>query len=431
MGFGALGNRFGGLGSKRGGLPYPATNKSWYGFQLIKGQTDTTVVSIGSDSDTIANKPVSSSDRIYPAIVKSDGTINYKLGGATGNDLTRNADDTADSVLDGTDGEVMTVFEPFYYTWYLRSDENNTYEEWRFSKYPVPGWSYFPRFFMGIYPAYYDSGADKLRSISGVTPTTNERRSWYRQKAANVGSGWCIEPYFATNVLYHLLVAERLNLNTQEDISVGATNARSGDWSDYNGYHPVWTADGGAASSYGSGTVTATPSDPNAADIRTGEISLTVENWGDGTLTLNTQIAVMWHVRDPWGHTWKFKDGINIYNSSADGARVFTSRKAAEFADDTEANYSLIGNIAETDGYVSRFLDGHMLPAETSGSRSQHVGDYHNTHYDDYPDGGWRVAFSGAHLYLGSLAGLAYFALYRGSIHDSVTVGARLCKIGE
>lgn len=82
-------------------LPYPTHNKPWYGFSLIKGQTDSTVVSVGSDSETIANKPVSSYDRIYPAIVKSDGTINYKLGGATGNDLTRNSDDNV--MYDGTE----------------------------------------------------------------------------------------------------------------------------------------------------------------------------------------------------------------------------------------------------------------------------------------------------------------------------------------
>jgi len=418
--------------SKKLRLPYPAHNKPWYGFRLIKGQTDTTVVSIGSDSETITNKPVSSYDRIYPAIVKSDGTINYKLGGATGNDLTRNSDDTVDSVLDGTDGEVMTVFEPFYYTWYLWSDGNNTYEEWRFSLYPAPGWSYFPRFFMGIYPAYYDSSLDRLRSISGVTPTTNERRSWYRQKAAAVGSGWCIEPYFATNILYHLLVAERLNLNTQEDISAGATNASSGDWNTFcSGSWPVWTSDGGQLSSYADAGGVLNVTSPNAADVRHGEIPLTIENWGDGTATLNTQIAVMWHVRDPWGHIWKLKDGINIHNSSADGARVFTSRKSADFADDTEANYNLIGNIAENDGYVSRFLDGHMLPTEISGSSSQHVGDYHYTYYDNKPDGGWRGAFSGSGLVNGSYAGIACFHLSRDSAYYRSSVGARLCKIGK
>ncbi|MCF8219396.1 MAG: hypothetical protein K9J21_10500 [Bacteroidales bacterium] len=404
----------------------------WYGFRLIKSQTGSIVIAIGSDQDTIASKPVSSPDRIYPAVINTAGDIVYKLGGTTGNDLTKKRNTSEASDLTGGDGEVMTVFEPFYYRYDIIVDGTTTYEDWKFSVNPIPGFTRMPRFFKGIYPAYYDSVTDKLRSVSGVTPTTNERRSWYRQKAANVGSGWCIEPYYADNVLYHLLVAERLNLNTQEDISVGAANASSGDWNTFcGGYWPVWTADGGQLSSYADAGGVLSVASPNAADVRTGEIPLTIENWGDGTLTLNTQIAVMWHVRDPWGHTWKFKDGINIHNSSANGARVFTSRKAANFADDTDINHNLIGNIAENDGYVSRFLAGHILPVETAGSSSQHVGDYYYTYYDNSPDSGWRVAFAGGLLHYGSNAGFACFRVFNGSSDDYSYVGARLCKIGK
>jgi hypothetical protein len=402
----------------------------WYGFRLIKGQTESLVTEIGSDPTTIANKPVSSTDRVYPAVVTHDGTVQYKLGGSTGNDLTKKSGSAEASNLDGTDGEVGTIFEEFYYTWRKWSDGTNTYIDWKFSIYPNPGWKRFPKFFMGIYPAYYDSGNDILRSISGVTPTNNQQRSWYRQKAANIGSGWCQEPYYQYNILYFLWVAQSLNLNMQESVSVGATNALGGDWTAFCGdYWPVWQTHGGALSSYADAGGVLNVSNPNQADVRTGEIPIEIQNWGDGTKTLNTQMAVAWHVRDYFGHFWRFKDGLNIHNSSANGARAFVSDDPANFADDTESGYELIGNIAESDGYVSEFLEGHMLPTETAGGSSAHVGDYHYTYYDNNPDVGWRGAFAGGSLVNSSYAGPACFVLGNSSSFVTPHLGARLCKI--
>ena len=415
------------------GNTFPSKRKTirpWYGFRLIKKQTDTQVTAIGSNPDIIAEKPANSSDMIYPAVVDQSGNIVYKLGGSTGNDLTKKKDSEEASDLTGADGEVMTVFEPFYYRFDVWSDGENEYEDWKFSVYPQPGFKKTPRYFKGIYPAYYDSANDRLRSISDVTPTTNETRAWFRGKAANNGSGWCIEPYFMENIIYHLWVAESLNLNTQEAISVGATNASSGDWDTFcSGKWPVWTSGGEQLSSYADSGGVLNITAPNAADVRNGEITLSIDNWGDGTKILDTQIAVMFHCRDPYGHTWKFKDGLNIHNSSEYGARAFVNRDPSEFQDDTEVDYRLAGNIAENDGYVSKFLKGHMLPVSIEGSSSQHCGDYHYSSYDSDPDSGWRVAYAGGLLHTGSHAGLAYFYLNVGSSFVSSHLGARLCKI--
>ncbi|MBS3777455.1 MAG: hypothetical protein KGY70_19830 [Bacteroidales bacterium] len=405
---------------------------AWYGFRLIKGQTETLVTEIGSDPATIAAKPVNSYDMIYPAVVDHAGNVVYKLGGSTGNDLTKKKDSDEASDLTGADGEVMTVFEPFYYRVDIWSDGTDTYEDWKFSLYPLSGFAKTPRFFWGIYPAYYNSGSDIIQSVSAVTQETNQTRDWFRQKAANIGSGWCIEPYFMYNIIYHLWVAESLNLNSQEAISTGATNANSGDWDTFcSGKWPVWETHGGALSSYADPDGNLIVDSPNSADVRHGEISLTIENWGDGTKTLNTQIAVMFHIRNPFGHIWKFKDGLNLHNSSENGARAYTSHNPGDFADDTETGYNLIGNIAENDGYVSEFLNKHMLPTQINGGSSEHVGDYHFTYYDNDPNSGWRGAYAGGILNNGSLAGPADFKLANGSTVNAPTLGARLCKIFE
>ena len=398
---------------------------AWYGFRLIKGQTDTQVTAIGSDGDTIAEKPASSSDMIYPAVVNQSGIVVYKLGGSTGNDLTKKKDSEEASDLTGADGEVMTVFEPFYYSYSTWSDGINTYEDWMFSVEYIPGFKKTPRYFKGIYPAYYDSAKDRLRSVSNVTPTTNKTRAWFRGKAANNGSGWCIEPYFMENIIYHLWVAESLNLNTQEAISAGATNASTPDWYYFcSGKWPVWTSGGEQLSSYADSNGVLNITDPNAADVRNGEIPLSIDNWGDGTKILNTQIGVMFHCREPWGHIWKFKDGINIHKRSENGARVFVNSDPSTFNDDIDVDYSLAGNITEDSGYVSKFLEEHILPVSVNGTYSQHAGDYYTA-----PSSGWCIATNGGTMSSGSKAGLAKYALNYDSSYHMPLIGARLCKI--
>lgn len=388
----------------------------WYGFDMTVGQTDSNVTKIKGDGVPTGAHPVS--DKFFPAIVNEDASINYELNP---NNISQKKDGSA-ADLSGVDGDVVRVNPAYYFKFEL---ESNTlrYKE---SPYALPGYTYVPKHYFGIFPGDEDT-AGKLRSRSGVTALTNKIRSYYRGIAAAKGQGWCITPYFFYMADYFTAVSYFGSLNSQDFIGEGATNAVSADWSTYNGYYPVWKTDGGSASSHGSGAVTATPSNPNTSSIINGQIPLTVSSWGDGTQTLNTNMAIMWWLRDVFGPTWYFYDGINI-NYTATDAQVYISKNPVDFADDTTTNYEKLADIAVNTGYISELVPGTILPTlgGVSGGSTTHCGD---RHYSPGLNSGWRVARFGGDLNDGSRAGLLYSSFINDSGYGFPSVGARLCWV--
>lgn len=397
-----------------------------YGAEWSPGQTSSTAAAIGNASMRSIGY-ITGIDMIYPAVVEEDGTIAYKLDPS---DLTKKANGDP-SVLTGADGDVMTIYEAMYFM--FRFDETrNKYQIW-FSKHSLPGFTLIPRHGVGIYPAYVDlAGDSKLRSISGVTPTTNKHRDEFRTYAQNKTAHpkWSQEPFWYYEIKYWLMLVEFLNMNSQTNLGQGASNASSGDWNSYNGYNPVWTTDGGSAAATGAGVVSATPADPNTANVRNGSIPLIVSNFVGGSSDLSTQMAIFHWQRDVFGHLWEWKDGINIHNSVADGARAFICKNPAHFADDTFTNYEFYKNIAEGDGYVSKFTEGSMLPLLTSGSSSNHCGDYHYTVFDTDPGVGFRGLYAGGNLNNGANDGLAYLNVNNPASNRNANIGSHLilCK---
>lgn len=391
----------------------------WYGFRMTIGQSGTSVTAIGR-SDLIDSQPVSQA--IYPAMIAEDKTEVYKLNP---NDLTKKLNGLP-SDLSGADGDAQSVIPDYW----IKIDVDGATVDIKFSPIEQAGWTKIPKHAKGIYKADEDASG-KLRSRSGVTPLTNKTRDYFRQRAAAKGAGWCIEPYFIREADIYLAFSELLNINSQEAIGDGATNADSTDWDNYNSRYPVWTTDGGAASSYGAGTVTYTPGDPNSADVRIGVINLIVSDFVNGTSDLNTEMAVLWWMRDVFGHILEWVDGINIHNSTEAGSVAYICRDPSKFADDTDVDYEVYAQLAEADGYISEFIPGTILPAQggVSGASSEHVGDRFYTIFDTNPDSGWRVARWGGDLSNGSNAGLCSAIVNSSSGHDNPAIGARLCLI--
>ncbi len=393
----------------------------WYGVEWTPGQTNSTVTAIGNPV-LFAQNAVTGYDMIYPAVVEEDGTIAYKLDPTN---LSLKEDGVTASVLTGADGDVMTVYERMYFKAYRDTLRNK--QQIMFSKYALPGFIEVPKHAVGIYPAYADlAGDSKLRSISGVTPTTNKGRSEFRTYAQNktAHSKWSQEPFWYYEMKYWLMLVEFLNMNSQTNLGDGASNASSDDWSSYNAYNPVWTTDGGSAAATGAGTVTATPADPNTANVRNGSIPLTVSDFVGGTGDLSTQMAIFHWQRDVFGHIWEWKDGINIYNS-AENSETYICKNPANFADDTFTNYEFYKNIAEGNGYVNTFAEGSMLPLLTggTGSGSNHCGDYF---YTAYPTVGFRGLFAGGYLHLGAFDGLASLRVSYPASDRHASIGSRL-----
>jgi hypothetical protein len=383
-----------------------------YGWEMTPGQTSENVAPIRHDHNV---DPVTDLSMIFPAVIEEDGGVNQNLDPT---DLTKRKAG-GDSTLTGENGDVMCKYENIYVREKLDTVKNKF--EVLFSRYPLPGFTLYPAHAVGIYPGYIDDVSGKLRSISGVIPTTDKNLSEFRD-AANLKTahpGWSQEPYWMYKLKYHLFVLENLNLNSQSVLGEGATNANSTNWTNYNGYNPVWTTDGGSAAT-GGGTVTATPADPNAADLRDGQITITVTGFSGGDLTTN--MAVLHWQRDVFGHIWQWLDGGLVHYSTASGARLFISKDKADFGDADFGEY--ITNIAQASGYVSKFANGSILPELVAGASSEHCGDYHYTSSNQ--NVGFRGLLVGGALHIAADGGLAYFHCNYAPSSRYASVGSRL-----
>ena len=440
-------------------LIQPLIDQFWHGVQWDITSGATPLTKIGNTTYQ-TSLPVHT--EIQYGCVKNDKTVNYYLDKT---DFTKKQNGAA-SVLTGTDGQVMMIMPAHYRKW---EQDGNT-RRVKISPYALSGFTLVPSYAIGIYEAKSITG-DTLSSISGQTPTTSLTRAVFRTRAAKRGTGWSQLSYNAYKALMVLYLCEKANWNSQDAtmLGTGATNAVSVDWSEYNAYAPVMTSGQNNASgaytgnknltinNWYAGTASATKTDTlidagrfatswlggyindtliNATTGDSAVITAKLTNdtlvlttfYGSGVYTsgdryyvlnstLATYIAYYRGVENVFGHVWKFVDGINI-NSNV----VYKCSTPANFADDTQTNYTLIGTASNANGYIARLLYGSIIPSvSTGGSSSTYICDYY------YQAAGWRVACWGGRLYSGADAGLWAAKFNDSSDYASAYIGARLC----
>ena len=373
----------------------------WYGIEINQAIADPEhcITTIGRP-DLHTTLPVHA--QMVPALINDDGTVNKYLKLS---DFRYDVDDNAVS-LDGSQGQVMIKIPAYYEKILLDGDKIKI----MWSTKPLIGFTYKPAWWLGAYLAYIDPGSGKLTSRTGVMATTNKPRDEFRTAAELRGSNWCLHNYDVWRFLNHAVWIKYKTLNSQSSLALGdgATNASSTDWSNYNGYYPV--VQNGLKLS--------------ADDV---EVDFSVENFVGGTGTLESQAACFMGIEHVFGHIWQYIDGLNLHNSIANGARAFICHNPANFADDTETNYALAGNIAEIDGYIKKVLSSGPLPKSMGSSSSTYFSDYHYSSYAYAPDVGWRGSLVGGRLNYGSAAGLASSSFTSAASRRSAIVGSRLC----
>ena len=433
----------------------------WYGVQWDITSGATPLTKIGNTTYQ-TSLPVHT--EVQYACVKNNKTVNYYLDKT---DFTKKRDGSA-SVLTGADGQVMMIMPVHYRKW---EQDGNT-RRVKISLYALSGFTLVPSYAIGIYEAKSITG-DTLSSISGQTPTTSLTRAVFRTRAAKRGTGWSQLSYNAYEALMVLYLCEKANWNSQDAsmLGTGATNAVSLNWSEYNASNPVMnTGQNNSSGAYtgsknltinnwykgvASGTKTdtivdagrfttasliaswvgdtvinTTTGDSATVVARISDDQLKVAPIGTGTgvftatntyyilnSTLATYIAYYRGVENVFGHIWKFVDGININTNI-----VYKCSTPAQFADDTQTNYTLIGTAPNANGYISRLLYGSIIPSDlVGGSSSTYMCDYY------YQSSGWRVAAWGGPLNNGASAGLWYAIFHYSSGDAYASIGARLC----
>jgi len=427
------------------------------------------------NSDGLGDSRASMNDDLFPiqnlmkrCVVLDNGIVNYYLDP---DDSTKKADGT-DAVLDGTDGQVKVEIPAFYYSIF----KINSKVHISIGLHSFPNSVYMPKQYIGAYEASLADG--KLQSISGANIQTNKTRAQFRTYAKTRGSGWNQFGNINNLALQLLYIVEYANWNSQDQISAGLSNANSIDWSNYNGYNPIvqtgltnslGNKSGEVAISIEHWYVGAVTSLAANKCIQTGRfaswnasyIGKTIKNTDTEataiilskdshdqltldadifteighhfeilTVTLETQVMSYRGIENWYGHLWKFIDGINIHNSSANGSRAFICNEPDNYADDTEVDYILVGQLTESDGYIKSVIDTNksILPATVGGNSTTYLCDYYYTYFDNNPDIGWGVCLGSGASYHGSQVGVCIGSSNNGSSYATSSVTARLCR---
>ena len=404
-------------------MTYRPLSISYYGISWDENtSTPSAVERTGSlKGVAVASKPDDSLMPIQVAmrrcILDDAGNVEYYLDP---NDSTKKQDG-GDSVLDGTDGQVMVEIPKFYYKY----GYSGTVHTWDISLYPLEGFSLHPAFnsndavvdyrYIGAYegsmwdattsemvPAVnivdnmYASG-DKLCSVtaSGIFPKTNETRAEFRAMAAERGTGWRQQDYDLSSAIQLLYVVEYASFYSQSVIGMGRTELTGG----------TWTAD-----SY-IGECGKSNSDGNFTNSVGG-------NTNDAYMTYRG-------IENFFGNVWKWVDGFNINDNIP-----YVCNNDTDFADDTATNYTQLEDtggsgitLVASDGYQKTLEQTKrgFLPASVGGDSSTYITDYY------YQDSGWRVAILGGPAVSGGTAGFFYWYLNISSSFDNTNIGGRVC----
>jgi len=375
-------------------------------------------------------------------VVNASGEIQYYLDAA---DSTKKVNGDAANI-DGTDGQVVVDRPVFFYRYSTSGD----WVQHDIAPGPLPGFVPYPvfnpkgtildRIFIGAYEGVaYDAGAgayndgtgaaasnfnggaidtanDKLGSVSGYKPLTDETRAEFRSIAGNVGSGWQLEDKYIRDAIDLLILIEYATFNTQDVIGNGNTSYDAWDYDNDVGDTGYSNADGNRT---------------NASDTAEGGLTITDPNDG----STNTEYMSYRGIENWYGNVWKFIDGLNIHNFDDDGgtsySRAYVANNPANYADDTDTDYESAGDLVEVAGYQKLLIDtfGLFLPSSIGSSSSTWITDYYYTYFGNLTPAfdDWRVARVGGHAGNGSQSGAFALHATSASAIGNAGIGARLC----
>jgi hypothetical protein len=352
---------------------------------------------------TVTSFPIQ--EKMRRCVVQDDGTVAYYLHQ---DDSTKKADGT-DANLSGADGQVMVEI-PAFYSAVLESGD---FQYFLVGEFPFEGSCIDPAFvrdgsvlatrYIGAFEGVLfdasageyvdgngsslaDTTSDKISSIPGFKPWTNQTRAEFRELCKN-GTAHLFDYYLYRAILL-LFVTEYATWDSQSVL-------------------PGYTSMGSWSYSY----------------VKQTGLTLSMGNnsgsYHDGTrYVANTYRGI----ENVFGHIWKFVDGINF-----DSYDIYLCDNPDNFVDDSSTNYTqaidLYGDnivIPSGEGYQKNLWAGSLLPKSIGGSSITFITDYLYA-----VNSGWRVLLAGGNLSIGDQAGLACLAFTNDSSSRYSYSGAR------
>lgn len=365
----------------------------WYGIEWDTEVSSPAVTRIGN-MDLHRTLPIQS--RMRGCLLDDNGKVTKYL----------NPKDWTGEVRDGSRGQVMVEI-PMHYR---RCETEGTKRRVKLSEYPLPGFLPIPRMYPSAYEASLQRSTNKLcsvvnsdpdfrggnnnaawdgtyRSLLG-RPVTNINRTKLRTYARNRNNAataeWNLYTYHVHKAIYWLYVVEYANRNSQLPFTAeltaegfhqgglgeGVSNWNGSEWSTLNGYFPFVPC--GHTDTLGNST---------------GVVAYTAYN-ADGSELETSNVPRYRGIENPFGHIWKWTDGINVRispteeNGGDNLSKVFVCEDPYMYNDTNYNGYKYVGNEARTYGYVKEIIfgeEGEIMPSLVGGGSTKFFCDYHWT----------------------------------------------------
>lgn len=422
-------------------LPY-LEQQCAYGIEWNTAVSSAAATRIGS-TDLHKSLPIQS--RLRGCLLDDDGNVVEYL----------NPTNWKAHTLDGSRGQVMVEIPQHY----RKFETVGTIRRCKISEYPLPGYHSVPKMYISAYEATVQRSTTKLcsvvntdadyrggnnnsawdgtyRTLLGRPATVISRTNFrnYARKRKSSTTEWNCQDYNAYKAVFWLYYVEYANRNcqlafnaekdangyAQGGLGNGITTVSSTAWSEYNGYYPFVPC--GHTDELGNGS---------------GEVAYEALN-EDGSVWATVYANRYRGIENPFGHIWKWTDGINIKispteeNGGDNTSKVYVADNPANYKDTGYDGYAVQGLEARTEGYVRQLVfgeQGDIMPAVVGGGSTTYWADYH---YTNIPTSeALRGVLFGGDAYNGASAGFgAAYSLYAPSSTRAL-LGSRLCFIPQ
>lgn len=376
-------------------------------------------------------------------LLSDDGTVQKYLDPSTWVNETR----------DGSQGQVMVEIPSYY----RKFETEGTKRRVRISEMRLPGYHLVKKKYVSAYEASvkrstttlcsvvnedpdYRGGNNQAvwdntyRSVLGRPATAISRTNFraYARKRKEGSSEWNCMTYDIQKDLFWLFAIEYANLNSQ---------ATFNSEKDSNGFAQGGLGPGVTTVESGLGNYGYYPFVPcghtDSLGNKTGYVNYDMMNEA-GEVLGTVQVPRYRGIENPFGHVWKWTDGVNVRVSPTEEkggdnlSKVFVTDDPSLFNDTNYEGYKYVGNEARTEGYIKSILfgEGGEIMAETVGGGStNYFCDYHYTSIPTVET--LRGVLFGGNAFIGGYEGLVCsYSVYAPSF-TMTYLGSRLCFIPE
>ena len=353
--------------------------------------------------------------------------------------------------LDGSRGQVMVELPEHY----RKFETEGNIRRCKMSEYPLPGFHRVPKMYISAYEATVQRSTSKLSSVKNTDadyrgggndsawdgtyrsllgrPATNINRTDFRnyaRKRKSSTSEWNMLDYNAYKAVFWLYYVEYANRNCQ----LAFNGAK-----DSNGYAQGGLGDGitnmVSWDAYNSNSPFVPCGHTNELGNGSGEVAYDVKQ-ADGSILVTVYANRYRGIENPFGHIWKFSDGINIQinptaeNGGDNTSKVYVADDPASYNDSNYDGFTMRGSEARSEGYVKELVFGEfgdIMPAAVGGGLTTYWADFHYTQIATGTK--LRCVLFGGTASKGAAVGFCYAQSSAAYYNANTDIGSRLCFI--